>query len=123
MLMFFYFEQFLYYLQSYYLCGKMCMLQEVLECVLNLLQVVCDFGFIIVCFEDYGIVLFIVVYGELYLCFLQDVYVDWQCLFEDWGDEVMFNIFVCEFNVLCGVLVQVVCYLVDGSCLVGKNIW
>lgn len=44
-------------------------------------------------------------------------------MFDDWGDEVMLNVFVCDLNLLCGVFVKVVCYFVDGSCLVGVNMW
>ena len=42
---------------------------------------------------------------------------------EDWGDEVMSNIFVREPNALRGILAQAGRYLADGSCPVGELTW
>jgi acetoin utilization deacetylase AcuC-like enzyme len=42
---------------------------------------------------------------------------------EDWGNEVMSNIFVRNANPLRGVLAQAARYLTDGSCPVGENTW
>jgi acetoin utilization deacetylase AcuC-like enzyme len=42
---------------------------------------------------------------------------------EDWGDEVMSNIFVRSPNAMRGILAEAACYLADGSCPIGENTW
>ncbi|ANA33985.1 Acetylpolyamine amidohydrolase [Ralstonia mannitolilytica] len=123
MLTFFHPEQLLHHPQSYYSRGKMRTPQEVPERALNLLQAARDLGFTIARPEDHGIAPLTAVHGEPYLRFLQDAHAEWQRLPEDWGDEVMSNIFVREPNALRGVLAQAARYLADGSCPVGENTW
>ncbi len=58
-----------------------------------------------------------------YLRFLQSAHRRWKEIPEDWGDEVMSNIFVREPNALRGILAEAARYLADGSCPVGANTW
>ena len=55
-----------------------------------------------------------------YLRFLESCHRRWP---EDWGDEVMSNIFVRSPNPMRGVLAEAAHYLADGSCPVGENTW
>lgn len=123
MLTFFHPEQLLHHPQSYYSRGKMRTPQEVPDRARNLLQAARDLGFTIAQPEDHGLAPLTAVHGEPYLRFLQDAHTDWRRLPEDWGDEVMSNIFVREPNALRGVLAQAARYLADGSCPVGANTW
>lgn len=63
------------------------------------------------------------VHALSYLRFLQSAHRHWMEIPEDWGDEVMSNIFVREPNALRGILAQAARYLADGSCPVGANTW
>ena len=96
MLTFFHPEQLLHHPQSYYSRGKMRTPQEVPERARNLLHAARDLGFTIAQPEDHGLAPLTAVHGEPYLRFLQDAHTDWRRLPEDWGDEVMSNIFVRE---------------------------
>ena len=42
---------------------------------------------------------------------------------DDWGDEVVSNIYVRDPNPLRGVLAQAARYLADGSCPIGLQTW
>lgn len=63
------------------------------------------------------------VHDLAYLRFLQRAHQRWMEIPEDWGDEVMSNIFVREPNTLRGILAEAARYLADGSCPVGEHTW
>lgn len=42
---------------------------------------------------------------------------------DDWGDEVISNIFVRSPNHLTGILAEAARYQADGSCPIGENTW
>ncbi len=46
---------------------------------------------------------------------------EWKKIPQDWGDEVMSNVYVRESNPLRGVLGQAARYLADGSCPIGAG--
>ncbi|MBD3657512.1 MULTISPECIES: histone deacetylase family protein [Marinobacter] len=58
-----------------------------------------------------------------YLRFLESAHRRWMEIPEDWGDEVMSNIFVRSPNPMRGILAEAANYLADGSCPVGANTW
>lgn len=58
-----------------------------------------------------------------YLTFLQSAYQQWKDIPEDWGDEVLSNIYVRHPNPLRGILGQAAKYLADGSCPIGEHTW
>ncbi|MBB3258824.1 acetoin utilization deacetylase AcuC-like enzyme [Paraburkholderia bannensis] len=72
---------------------------------------------------DLGTAPLAAVHDMSYLRFLEEAHADWKRMPDDWGDEVMSNIFVREPNPLRGVLAQAARYLADGSCPVGENTW
>lgn len=63
------------------------------------------------------------VHDLAYLRFLKRAHQRWMDIPEDWGDEVMSNIFVREPNALRGILAEAARYLADGSCPVGEYTW
>ncbi|MEQ5835586.1 histone deacetylase family protein [Marinobacter sp. NFXS9] len=58
-----------------------------------------------------------------YLRFLESCHREWMAIPDDWGDEVMSNVFVRSPNALRGVLAKAARYLADGSCPVGEHTW
>ena len=58
-----------------------------------------------------------------YLRFLESAYRRWKQIPDDWGDEVMSNVFVRSPNPLRGILAESACYQADGSCPIGDQTW
>ncbi|MBH3460063.1 histone deacetylase family protein [Pseudomonas putida] len=116
-------EQLLHHPRSYYSRGAMRTPQEVPERAQRLLQAARDLDMDIRQPQDAGLAPLAAVHGEAYLAFLQEAHARWKEVPEDWGDEVMSNIFVREPNALRGILAQAARYLADGSCPVGEQTW
>jgi acetoin utilization deacetylase AcuC-like enzyme len=55
-----------------------------------------------------------------YLRFLESAHRRWP---DDWGDEVMSNVFVRSPNPMRGILAEAARYQADGSCPIGPNTW
>lgn len=123
MLSFFHPEQLLHFPKSYYSRGQMRTPQEVPQRAQNLLQAVQGLAFDIQQPADFGLAPLLAVHSDAYLTFLKSAHTEWKKMPEDWGDEVMSNIFVREPNALRGILAQAARYLADGSCPVGENTW
>lgn len=120
---FFHPEQLLHHPRSYYSRGQMRTPQEVPERAQNLVKAAKALGFEVQQPADYGLEPLLAVHGAAYLEFLQEAHQRWKEIPEDWGDEVMSNIFVREPNALRGILAQAGRYLADGSCPVGELTW
>ncbi|MDQ2075479.1 histone deacetylase family protein [Marinimicrobium sp. ABcell2] len=73
--------------------------------------------------SDYGMETIGKVHSLDYLRFLESAHRRWKESPEDWGDEVMSNIFVREPNALRGILAESARYQADGSCPIGENTW
>ncbi|MDN3518080.1 histone deacetylase family protein [Aquisalimonas lutea] len=58
-----------------------------------------------------------------YLRFLENAHRRWTAGPDDWGDEVMSNVFVRSPNPLRGILAESACYQADGSCPIGEKTW
>jgi len=58
-----------------------------------------------------------------YLRFLESAHRRWMAIPDDWGDEVMSNIFVRSPNPLRGILAEAARYQADGSCPIGEHTW
>lgn len=58
-----------------------------------------------------------------YLRFLESCHGRWVAMPDDWGEEVLSNIFVRSPNPLRGILAEAARYLADGSCPVGAGTW
>ena len=120
---FFHPEQLLHHPRSYYSRGQMRTPQEVPERAQRLVQAAHSLGFEVRQPEDAGLQPLQAVHGAPYLAFLEEAHRRWKDIPEDWGDEVMSNIFVREPNALRGILAQAARYLADGSCPVGEQTW
>jgi acetoin utilization deacetylase AcuC-like enzyme len=57
-----------------------------------------------------------------YLRFLESAHRRWKAM-DDWGEEVMSNIFVRSPNARKGILAEAAAYLADGSCPIGEGTW
>ncbi len=72
---------------------------------------------------DAGMAPLLAVHDSKYLEFLQTAHARWKEVGQDWGDEVIPNVFVREPNALRGILAEAGRYLADGSAAVGANTW
>lgn len=72
---------------------------------------------------DHGMAPIARVHDMGYLRFLKSAHRRWKEIPDDWGEEVMSNIFVRSPNHLHGILAEAARYLADGSCPVGEHTW
>jgi acetoin utilization deacetylase AcuC-like enzyme len=120
---FFHPKQKLHYPQSYYSRGAMRKPQEVPERAERLVAAAAALGMTVQEPADFGMEPLKAVHDEAYLAFLREAYNEWRAVPEDWGNEVMSNIFVREPNALRGILAKAGRYLADGSCPIGPQTW
>lgn len=72
---------------------------------------------------DHGMRAISKVHDLSYLTYLESAHRRWKASEEDWGDEVMSNIYVRERNPRRGLLAETAYYLADGSCPIGPDTW
>ncbi|KND61108.1 Acetylpolyamine aminohydrolase [Candidatus Burkholderia verschuerenii] len=120
---FFHPEQLLHHPRAYFSRGQMREPQEVPERAARLVEAARTLDFDVIAPADHGMAPIGAVHDMNYLRFLEEAHRSWKAMPEDWGDEVMSNIFVREPNPLRGILAQAARYLADGSCPVGANTW
>ncbi|EPM5528608.1 MULTISPECIES: histone deacetylase family protein [Acinetobacter calcoaceticus/baumannii complex] len=123
MKLFFHSEQLKHRPASYYSRGKMRQPQEKPERMYELLKTVERLNLPIFTAKDFGTKPLLEVHTMGYLDFLQNAYKEWTALPEDWGDEVLSNIFIRENNREIGILAKAAKYLADGSAPIGKDTW
>ncbi|ALM82730.1 histone deacetylase family protein [Bordetella sp. N] len=116
-------DQKLHHPQTYFSRGKMRTPQEIPARLDGLVGAARKLGFDVQAPADHGAGPISAVHSLDYLRFLQDAHAMWKQLPDDWGDEVVSNVFVRDRNALRGVLAQAARYLADGSCPVGPNTW
>lgn len=116
-------EQSLHHPRTYYSRGRMRTPQETPDRVAALLDGVAGLGFDVRPPVDAGMAPLLAVHSAAYLRFLETAHAQWKQMPEDWGDEVMSNVFVREPNALRGILAEAGAYLADGSCPVGPATW
>lgn len=73
--------------------------------------------------EDHGRGPIEQVHDAGYLAFLETGYRRWHEVPEDWGDEVVSNVFVRSATPPRGILAEAAYYLADGGCPVGEHTW
>lgn len=120
---FFHPDQLLHRPQSYFSRGQMRTPQEVPERALKLVEGVKALGLKVTAPPDSGMKPLLAVHDIAYLRFLESAHRRWLQVPEDWGAEVMSNVFVRERNALRGILAEAARYLADGSCPVGEQTW
>ncbi len=71
---------------------------------------------------DHGMNPIAAVHDMGYLRYLESAHRRWMAIPDDWGNEVMSNIFVRSPNPR-GLLAETAYYLADGSCPIGEHTW
>lgn len=95
--------------------------QEVPARLDHLLAAVEQLGFSVQQPGDHGREPLLAVHRPAYVDYLEGAYREWHEIPEDWGDEVMSNIYIREGNPLRGALAKAARYLADGSCPIGAH--
>lgn len=116
-------DQMLHHPQSYFSRGKMRSPQEKPERMTEFLKAVNALNLPLMLPEDKGFNPITNIHDLGFVQFLKTAYTQWHELPEDWGDEVMSNIFVRDNNPLIGVLAKAARYLADGSAPIGEHTW
>lgn len=109
--------------QTYFSRGKMREPQEIPQRVIEFQKGIKDVGLDVTEPIDLGFDYLTKVHGFAYIEFLQSAYKEWHEIPEDWGEEVIPNVFVKDYNALKGVLAKSSRYIADGSAPIGKDTW
>lgn len=120
---FFHPKQLLHHPRTYLSRGQMRAPQEVPDRANKLVEAVKNLGITVQEPKDYGKEPLTAVHDFSYLCFLESAYRQWHEIPEDWGEEVISNVYVRDNNALIGVLAKASRYLADGSCPIGEHTW
>jgi acetoin utilization deacetylase AcuC-like enzyme len=120
---FFHPAQRLHHPRSYLSRGQMRQPQELPARIEPLLAMAEKLGYPLLVPNDYGQAPLAAVHSPAYLEYLSSAYQQWHEVPEDWGDEVMSNIYIREGNPLRGILGKTARYLADGSCPIGEDTW
>jgi len=125
MLTFYHPSQSLHNPQSYFSRGGMRAVIEVATRLEHLVAVAHELGFEVRQPEDFGITAIKSVHSAAYLRFLESAHHRWKTEpEEDWGDEVMSNIYVRQPDqIRGGILGEAAHFLADGSCPIGVHTW
>jgi acetoin utilization deacetylase AcuC-like enzyme len=109
--------------KTYLSRGQMRTPLEIPERTGHMLDAVRELGYDIREPADFGMRPIARVHDLGYLRFLESAHRRWLEIPDDWGDEVMSNIFVRDPNPMRGILAEAARYLADGSCPVGEHTW
>jgi acetoin utilization deacetylase AcuC-like enzyme len=120
---FFHPEQLLHCPRNYFSRGQLREPQELPERATRLVAAAKSLDFDVREPADFGTAAIAVVHDLNYLRFLEEAHAAWKKIPEDWGEEVMSNIYVREPNPLRGILAQAARYQADGSCPIGEHTW
>lgn len=118
---FFHPDQLKHHPRSYLSRGQMRTPQEIPERAIRLVEAAKSLGFDVREPADHGSAPLAAVHGMNYLRFLEEAHIEWKKVPQDWGDEVISNVYIRENNPLRGVLAQAARYLADGSCPIGPD--
>jgi len=113
----------LHYPNTYLSRGQMRKPQEIPERIDAMLEGLRRLNLPVTQPKDHGIEPLLAVHDKGYLEFLKSAHQRWKQIPQDWGDEVMSNIYVRHPNPLRGILAEAARYLADGSCPVGEHTW
>lgn len=109
--------------QTYLSRGQMRAPQELPERTPHLLEGMQSLGISVSEPKDHGMSTINQVHDLGYLRFLESAHRRWKSQPEDWGDEVMSNVFVRSPNPMKGILAESARYQADGSCPIGPHTW
>ena len=108
--------------QSYFTRGQMRQPQEVPDRTSQMLEGLKEMGIPVLQPSDQGGRPISKVHDLGYLRFLESAHRRWKEM-DDWGEEVMSNIFVRSPNHLSGILAEAARYQADGSSPIGEHTW
>ncbi|WP_298452178.1 histone deacetylase family protein [uncultured Marinobacter sp.] len=108
--------------QSYFTRGQMRQPQEVPDRTHQMLEGLKAAGIPVLQPSDQGARPIAKVHDLGYLRFLESAHRRWKKM-DDWGEEVMSNIFVRSPNHLTGILAEAARYQADGSSPIGEHTW
>ncbi|MBZ2169299.1 MULTISPECIES: histone deacetylase family protein [Marinobacter] len=108
--------------KTYLTRGQMRQPQEVPDRTGHMLEGLKEMGIPVLQPSDQGARPISKVHDLGYLRFLESAHRRWKEM-DDWGDEVISNIFVRSPNHLTGILAEAARYQADGSCPIGENTW
>ncbi|WP_100637941.1 histone deacetylase family protein [Marinobacter salexigens] len=108
--------------QSYFTRGQMRQPQEVPDRTNQMLEGLKEAGIPVLQPSDQGARPISKVHDLGYLRFLESAHRRWKEM-DDWGEEVMSNIFVHSPNHLTGILAEAARYQADGSSPIGEHTW
>jgi acetoin utilization deacetylase AcuC-like enzyme len=120
---FFHPKQQLHHPTTYFSRGQMRAPQEIPERSVQILKGLAALDLPVTQPVDAGMAPLLTVHDPKYLEFLQTAHTRWKEVGQDWGDEVIPNVFVREPNALRGILGEAGRYLADGSAAVGQHTW
>jgi len=120
---FFHPKQQLHHPKTYFSRGQMRAPQEIPERSVQILKGLAALDLPVTQPVDAGMAPLLTVHDPKYLEFLQTAHTRWKEVGQDWGDEVIPNVFVREPNALRGILGEAGRYLADGSAAVGQHTW
>ena len=120
---FFHPNQQLHHPKTYFSRGQMRAPQEIPERSVQILKGLAALDLPVTQPVDAGMEPLLTVHDPKYLEFLQTAHTRWKEVGQDWGDEVIPNVFVREPNALRGILGEAGRYLADGSAAVGQHTW
>lgn len=108
--------------RTYFTRGQMRQPQEMPDRTNQMLEGLKEMGIPVLQPSDNGAGPISRVHDLGYLRFLESAHRRWMKM-DDWGEEVMSNIFVRSPNHLTGILAEAARYQADGSCPIGEHTW
>jgi acetoin utilization deacetylase AcuC-like enzyme len=108
--------------KTYFTRGQMRQPQEVPDRTAQMLTGLREMGVSVLQPSDQGAAPIAKVHDLGYMRFLESAHRRWIKM-DDWGDEVISNIFVREPNHLTGLLAEAARYQADGSSPIGEHTW
>ncbi|WP_148864530.1 histone deacetylase family protein [Marinobacter fonticola] len=109
--------------KTYFTRGQMREPQEVPARTVELLEGLRSMDFSVLEPADQGPGPIAQVHDLSYLRFLESAHRRWTAMGDDWGDEVMSNVYVRSPNHQQGILAEAARYQADGSCPIGESTW
>jgi len=116
-------DQSLHIPRSYLSRGQMREPQEIPDRTTHILAGLESLGHEVLEPADHGRAPIEKVHDAGYLEFLETCHKRWREVPDDWGDEVMSNVFLRAGTKPRGLLAEAGWYLADGSCPVGEHTW
>ena len=116
-------DQTLHHPKTYLSRGQMRTPQEIPMRLDGLLLAMQEMGFDIREPQDHGLEPVLAVHDAGYVDFLEHAHSRWLATGQDWGDEVMSNIYRRSLHQPRGVLAEAAHYMADGSSPIGRHTW